>query len=663
MRRFGLAGRFAVLSAVAVTALGVVLARVETSQIRRRALEDATSATQVLAQVGIQPHLRPSDLVSGINTRDIAELDSTFQAGVAQGSLARVKVWTPSGQVIYSDDHSLIGQTFPVSSDLREALEGHVSADVSSLDAAENVAERRFGQLLEVYIPLRFEAGPPAGAFEIYIPYVPIARSIATDTRHLYLIILVGLALLWGSLSKMVLTASRRMKHDADELSRRADENEYLALHDQLTGLPNRLLFRDRLEQSIRAADRTSAAVGVLVMDIDRFKEINDALGQDVGDQLLKQVGPRLGSILRKSDTVARLGGDEFGIVVGELGGATDAEDIASKIRASLRIPFELEDLPVEAGASIGLALYPDHGDAADELIRRADVAMYVAKGRNARIAVYSSDQDTYTRERLTLLSALRRAVEGGEIRLHYQPKVALDTGQVIGVEALARWSDGERGNVPPDVFVPLAEQAGLIRPLTSLVLRSAIRQAKSWADAGLYLKVAINVSTRDLEDRALPAQVVGLLEDHGLTHDSIQLEITEGAAMERSGAALDVMQELSRAGIALSIDDFGTGYSSLAYLQRLPVRELKVDRSFVTDLASSENDMEIVRSTLSMAHSLGLTVVAEGVEDGVALGLLREMGCDVAQGYHIARPMPAVELKRWLSANEPSGAGAIPTH
>jgi diguanylate cyclase (GGDEF)-like protein len=660
MRRFGLAGKFAILSAVAMAGLGFLLGRVEAGQIRSRAIANATQATQMLADVGLRSHLQPSDFETGIDHHQLKGLDTTFEAGVADGRLARVKIWTSGGKIVYSDDHSLIGRTFAISSDLREALDGETSGDISSLDEAENVAERSFGQLLEVYLPLQFQKGGPTGAFEIYIPYRPIAHAIAADTVRLYLIVLAGLAVLWVLLSRMVLGASRRLRRDAAELVRRADENEQLALHDQLTGLPNRLLFRDRLEQAIRVAHRSGALVGVLVMDLDRFKEINDALGHENGDALLRQVGPRLASVLRGVDTIARLGGDEFGAILEGLQTTEHASEVAAKVERSLTGGFDLTDLRLEVGASIGLALYPQHGKDPDDLIRRADIAMYVAKSRGSSIAVYSPDQDLFTKERLTLVSSLRTAIEEDRIELHYQPKLDLTTSRVLGVEALARWTEPPHGAVAPDVFIPLAEHTGLIRQLTSHVIAAALRQTRTWMDEGIGLPVAVNVSMRDLIDPSLPDEIARSLEDHGLDASMLKIEITESSVMEQSGLALQVMEALARMGLALAIDDFGTGYSSLAYLQRLPVKELKIDRSFVTNLATSDNDAEIVRSTLYLAHTLGLSVVAEGVEDRRSLERLAEMGCDVAQGYHISRPMPAAELETWLATTGLEPAGAI---
>ena len=663
MRRLGLLGRFAVASAAAMVVLGIVLARVEAGQIKARALAGATDSGVMLAQVGLRSHLDPSDIAAGLDAAELRELDNVFDAGVANGRIVRVKIWSPQGRVIYSDDHTLIGRTFPVASDLGEALDGETSSDVSSLTSAENVAERSFGQLLEVYVPLRFApTGPPVGAFELYLPYAPIAQASGSDEHRLYLIVAGGLALLWGALFRMVLGASRRLRRDADALRRQAETNEYLALHDQLTDLPNRTLFHDRVDQALAAARRDGSTTAVMILDLDRFKEINDTLGHDHGDILLTQLGPRFRGVLREADTVSRLGGDEFGILLSGLHGVDEAIRLGGTLTACLIDPFQLSETDLEVGASIGIALCPDHGDGADSLMRRAEVAMYVAKAAQVPLSVYSAEHDHYTKDRLTLITDLRRAIDGGEIVLEYQPKLDISRHMVVGVEALARWHHPDRGLVPPDVFVPLAEHTGLIRRLTPYVLNLAAAQCRAWRDAGLDLPVAVNLSVRDLLDPGLPDQVAELLRRHLLDPRSLVLELTESSVMDQPARAEEVLDRLASMGVTLAIDDFGTGYSSLAYLQRLPVRELKIDRSFVTGLRGNESDAAIVHSTIDLGHNLGLTVVAEGVEDAESLERLAAMGCDIAQGYHVARPMPPEKIKGWLTSSGLSVGTLAPT-
>jgi diguanylate cyclase (GGDEF)-like protein len=491
------------------------------------------------------------------------------------------------------------------------------------------------------------------GAFEIYVPWQPIADQIASNTHRLLLVLVGGLVLLWAVLFRIVVGASRRIRRDRDELERRADENRRLAMFDHLTGLPNRLLFFDRVTQAIATAGRDGTGVGVLLLDLHRFKEVNDTLGHERGDELLQQVGPRLHGVLRAADTVARLGGDEFGIALAGLNTGMEAEDVARKLTDALDAPFVLDGIEIALGGSIGIATYPDHGDEPDQLLRRTEVAMYVAKAARAPFESYTPAQDTYTTDRLALVAELRRAMDEGKLTLAYQPMIDLTRDAVVGVEALLRWSHDERGPIAPDVFIPLAEHSGLIGRITSYVLEAATAQTHAWREHGLDLTVSVNLSVRDLLRHDLALEVGAALQRHELPPDRLRLEITEGSVMDQPDRALATLQELARVGVGLSVDDFGTGYSSLAYLQRLPVNELKIDRSFVIGLMGSASDGEIVRSTVGLGHNLGLSIVAEGVEDHGSLAFLREIGCDVAQGFFIARPMPAADVLEWARSSD----------
>ena len=649
--RLGFVGTFALLSATAVGLLGIALAQVETAHERSSATSDAASSAQLLVQVGLQPHIDPSDLTTGLPPETIAALDSAFQAGLNDGQLVRIKLWSPDGEVLYSDQHELIGQRFPIDGDLQEGLDGELTAEVSHLDKAENVDEHQFGELLEVYVPVKFGT-EHEGAFEIYVPWAPIARQITSNTRRLLLVLAGGLLLLWAVLFRIVMGASRRIRRDRDELARRAEENHRLAMFDHLTGLPNRLLFFDRVTQAVSAAGREGSGVGVLLLDLHRFKEVNDTLGHERGDELLRQVGPRLQGVLRASDSVARLGGDEFGIALAGLNTLSEGEDVARKLTDALDTPFVLDGIDIALGGSIGIARYPDHGDDPDQLLRRAEVAMYVAKTARAPYESYSLEQDTYSTDRLALVAELRRAIDEGDLALAYQPMIDLERGVIIGVEALLRWSHASQGPIGPDVFIPLAEHSGLIGRITTYVLEAAATQAQAWREAGLDLTVSVNLSVRDLQRPGLAAAIGATLERHELPAARLQLEITEGSVMDQPDRALATLQELAGVGVGLSVDDFGTGYSSLAYLQRLPVNELKIDRSFVLGLAGSSSDGEIVRSTVSLGHNLGLSIVAEGVEDERSLAFLRDVGCDIAQGFFIARPMPADAVLEWARSS-----------
>jgi diguanylate cyclase (GGDEF)-like protein len=432
-------------------------------------------------------------------------------------------------------------------------------------------------------------------------------------------------------------------------LRRQAEENEYQALHDTLTSLPNRTLFRDRIEQAILQARREDSRFSLLIMDLDRFKEINDTLGHRNGDLILQAIGPRLRGVLRDVDSIARFGGDEFAVLLPGAASADAAIRVAEKIAAALSKPFMLKGLTLDVEASIGISLYPDHGNDVDTLIQRADVAMYMAKEAHAGFEVYAADRDQYTPKRLALLGELRRALENKELVLFYQPKADIQTGKVTDVEALLRWQHPEHGLTFPDDFIPLAEHTGLIRPLTLYVLNEALKQCYEWQQQGIELGVAVNLSARNLLDSELPSDVARLLETWGVEPRLLKLEITENTIMVDPPKALEVLTKLRELGVGLSIDDFGTGYSSLSYLRKLPVDELKIDRSFVMNMPQSENDQQIVRSTIDLSRNLGLKVVAEGVETKDIWRDLASLGCDVAQGYYLTRPIPPQELVEWL--------------
>jgi diguanylate cyclase (GGDEF)-like protein len=420
------------------------------------------------------------------------------------------------------------------------------------------------------------------------------------------------------------------------------------ALHDALTGLPNRDLFADRVSQAIRAADRELRPAALLLLDLDRFKDVNDTLGHHHGDQLLIQVGQRLSGTLRAADTVARLGGDEFAVLLPGAN-AEGASAVAGKLRAALHQPLLLNEVTLDLDASIGIAAYPDHGSDAAELLQHADVAMYLAKLTHVGSLVYDPSVDQHSPKRLALLGGLRLALERDQLLLHYQPKADLQSGDVRGVEALVRWRHPEHGLLGPGEFIPLAERTGLIHPLTKAVLDTALEQAARWRRAGHSLSVAVNVSTRCLLDPTFPDQVAGQLADREVPPQLLVLEITESAVMADPARALQVLRGLHALGVAIAIDDFGTGYSSMAYLKELPVDELKIDRSFVNQMAASPRDAVIVRSTIDLGHNLGLRVVAEGVETRQDWEALTALGCDLAQGYYLGRPMPAAELERHL--------------
>jgi diguanylate cyclase (GGDEF)-like protein len=426
---------------------------------------------------------------------------------------------------------------------------------------------------------------------------------------------------------------------------RQAIAKEHQALHDALTGLPNRVLFRDRIQQAVRAAERRHGGAAVMIMDLDHFKEVNDTLGHHHGDVLLQEVAERLKTTLRTADTVARLGGDEFGILLPDVLGAEDAQAVAGILQTALREPFIVDGLTLEMGGSIGIACHPDHGDHVEVLIQRADIAMYSAKEGGRGFALYEPQQDHYSPRRLSLAGELRSALESEELELHYQPKADVVTGRIVGVEALVRWNHPRHGLLGPEEFVPIAEQTGLIVPLTRWVLGAAIRQVQAWQGQGYELSVAVNLSARSFLDTALAVDIPLLLQRHKIEPKLLELEVTESTIMLDPVRATNTLERLSEIGLRLSIDDFGTGYSSLANLKRLPVDMIKIDKSFVLEMATEHSDAAIVRSTIELAHNLGLQVIAEGVEDRQIWEELARLGCDYAQGYYLSRPLPADKL------------------
>jgi diguanylate cyclase (GGDEF)-like protein len=429
-------------------------------------------------------------------------------------------------------------------------------------------------------------------------------------------------------------------------ISRRRERQ---ALHDALTDLPNRVLLQQRVTAALDEARRDGSGLAFFLLDLDRFKEVNDTLGHPAGDALLEVVARRLLGAVRPGDTVARLGGDEFAVLLPDIEHPNDAIEVAGRIKTALAEPFRLEGVTMDVDVSIGVALCPQHGDDVEVLMRRADVAMYVAKDEQTGIEVYDVARDPNSPARLGTVTALREALDLGQLALHYQPKVSLDDGTVVGVEALVRWQHPVRGLVPPDEFVPLAERTGLVHRLTAFVLREALDQVSGWWARGVQVPVAVNVSMRDLQETDLAGLVAAELDAHHLPPTALVLEVTESVLAQDPGRAVATLRELADLGVSSSLDDFGTGYSSLLLLERLPVAEIKVDRSFVRRLDEADGDPAMVRSIVGFAHGLGLSVVAEGVESSSAWKLLRDMGCDVAQGYRVARPMPAGPATQWL--------------
>jgi diguanylate cyclase (GGDEF)-like protein len=438
-----------------------------------------------------------------------------------------------------------------------------------------------------------------------------------------------------------------------------------IAHYDNVTALPNRHYFNQRLEDAIAHASRQKEHVGVLFIDLDNFKVVNDTLGHNIGDMLLKSVSERISGTLRGSDCVCRIGGDEFAVILQELPGHSEAAVVAGKILNEMAQPLWLNDSEIYIGASIGISLYPDDAPDMNALLRCADVAMYYAKSRGKNnFQLFQQDMEGKALKRLALESAMRKALEKKEFVLHYQPQVDLASGKTLAVEALIRWPRPDLGIVGPSDFIPVAEESGLIIPIGEWVLRTACRQAKEWMDAGTPLRVAVNLSGRQFSDENLVANILAITKETGLPPEMLELEITESMLMDNKDASVSKLEELKSAGFMLSVDDFGTGYSSMSYLKRFPIHALKIDRSFIQELPGNLDDAAITKAIVSMAQSLGLAIVAEGVETTGQMEFLRENGCKVSQGFFFGRAVPADQvvalIKTIVDDSEASSAATV---
>ncbi len=448
----------------------------------------------------------------------------------------------------------------------------------------------------------------------------------------------------------MVVDQTHDLREQATSLEHQA---QYEATHDPLTNLPNRILLRDRLDQSVHAGVRDNKRFALFILDIDHFKEINDTLGHYSGDRLLRRIALRLKGTVRDSDTVARLGGDEYALLLRNIKGNDDVKVIVSKVLKAFQEYFLLDGMKLVVQVSMGIAIFPDHGKDADTLLQRADVAMYVAKHEKSKYAIYSPKFDRQNPKRLTLMGELKQAIDNQDIAIYFQPKIDVSNGRmkIHGVEALARWPHPEHGIIPPDEFIPLAERTRLIDDLTYLVLKKGIQTLVNWHDRGLKIDIAVNISPSTLLNYDLPDVLTGFLANYDIESSFITLEITEGTFLKNPPRALEILNKLHEMGISLSIDDFGTGYSSLSYLRKMPVSEIKIDKGFVMDMLVNESDAVIVKTTIELAHNLGMKVTAEGVETKEIALKLQELGCDRLQGYYFSKPCSEKEFLSWVES------------
>jgi diguanylate cyclase (GGDEF)-like protein len=652
---------FSLISAVLAALLGLVMTTWLSSFIRHTNISHAQDTAKysinlVLSTVGYKIN-QPS---RALTPTQYAQTTALLSSMVATGKYLGATAWSTPTTVSYSATTRYVTLQQTSRPQVSKALRGNLTSTVVTApdpkiaDPTERQALAAHGPQLEVFAPVRIE-NTIVAAVQLYQPWHPVEKLIQHETRQMILLVTGGLAVLWAGLLGLVLSASRTLR-------RAAEENAELALYDVLTGLPNRKLLRERVEQALRVTERSGRKIALLLLDLDRFKEVNDTLGHHYGDLLLQQIGPRLEGVLRTGDCVARLGGDEFVVLLTGPGGLEGAETAAERIVSAFAAPFQLADVEVDVDVSIGIALSPDHGRDFGALLQRADIGMYEAKAARSGWAVYSSAADAGTPQKLAMVGQLRKAITSSEqIVLHYQPKADLRTGRICGVEALCRWEHPTRGLLPPGEFIPLAERTGLIHPLTMLVLDCALGQLATWDRQGIDLCVSVNISARSLLDERLPELVQRMLHEHAIAAERLTLELTESAIMADPSRAIATLTALQALGVALAIDDFGTGYSSMAYLEQLPIHQLKIDKSFVRKMTAGSTVAAIVRSCIELGQNLGLSVIAEGVETADVWNQLTDLNCDQAQGYYLARPMPASALMIWLSKRRTTPGSQLP--
>lgn len=637
---------YAAASLIPVLLLGVALALGYRAQARANGIARAQSQAHLLAQTAIEPILDGTPLGVALPSQEQMNLQRVVGQAVTAGSILRLRLRNLDGTVVYSDDGS--GFSELPDDEALDAAHGQVIARLTRLGTDANDRGQPGVPAVEVYQPLT--AGTPpqrVGVLELYLPYQPIEKDIAAGLRTTYHNLAIGLVALYLTLLVITASVTRRLR---TEVAR----NAYQARHDALTGLPNRAAFQRSGEAAVaravsrRLGVRREGTTAVAVIDLDRFKAINDTLGPRNGDVLLRRIAERLASHTRKGDTVARLGGDEFGLILRD---TADPHDALCRIRGLIESELDVAGIPLAVEASIGYAVTPDDAATIEELLQYADVAVHHAKARHLGVVRYHPSQNHYDAASLSLISEFRRAVTDNQLVLHYQPKAKLSDGAVEAIEALVRWHHPARGLLYPDVFVPLVEQTDLIDDLTRWVLRHALEDLATIGDP--HLAVAVNISARNLSRHTFAADVKAAVRRAGIEPHRLVLELTETALLFDPTRAHDVFTDLTSYGIRVSIDDFGRGQTSLGYLSALPLSEIKIDRTFVRDMVTNAAHAAIVRSVVELGHNLGLIVVAEGVETAEVGDELRECGCDVAQGYWFARPMPLVDLRRWLAGSD----------
>ncbi len=688
-RRRSLTTTFAVVSLLSMAALGAALVGLMSNLMKAQALDEAIRTAGAYASAGVDEKVPLTEWqAENLSPATIARLRtmSTATSGFRiDDTLLAVRLWSNSGRALFDSDPMHVGG-FPDVNRLDSAVRygvpsaaivGQVSSDSTSASpyvtpgpsssarpqatspspGASASSSSRPGSestpgtltngfrsdvrnVVDVYVPAQGHKN--VGAIEIVLNYDATEAATTAAVRNVATLVLAGLAVLWILLFRTVRGASRRLRLSASE-------NARLALLDPLTGLPNRRLLSERLERAVDRAIAEDNHVGLLLLDIDRFKEINDSLGHDRGDLLLIDVARRLEEVVRETDTVARLGGDEFAVLLPTVRSIDDAAVLAERVLSVFSEPYDIDGLVLHVESSLGLALLPDHAADVSALMKRADIAMYAAKAARRGMSIYSADGDGNSPAKLVLLGDLRKALDvDDQLSVHYQPKLNLNTGEVAGLEALLRWHHPKRGLIPPSDFIPLAEQTGLIHTLTQRVLELVLSQLRDWSVGGWDIQVAVNLSALNLAEPDLDVRIGRMLEEYGVPAHLLEFEITESAIVQDPERAAQVLQRIADMGSTIALDDFGIGNTSISQLRSLPIDTLKIDQSFVTDM--TEGGEVLVKVVTDLAHEFRMVAVAEGVEQPEVAEKLRRLGCDLAQGYLYARPVSAADLGEVLA-------------
>lgn len=615
------------------------------------------AVSQVLSNVTWPKFSRFLNKASGLSADEIRKhpdtikLDASLENQIKGLSIYKIKIYSLEGYTVYSTDFSQIGKSKKNSPSFKAALEGKVISKLSyrdSIYARKELIENR--NILSSYIPIRRHAGANIeGVFEVYKDVTPLINEISSTQSNVISGVLGVLSGLFFILFFVVRHADKIINQFNLEQNKAAEKMRFHAFHDGLTGLPNRFLFIDRLEHALTFASREKRLVALMFIDLDRFKQINDNLGHEYGDQLLFQVAQRLRDSARESDTVARISGDEFTILLEGLQNINRVTEIAQRIVSYFAKPFELNDREVQMTCSIGISVYPFQDDNAQTLIKKADVAMYRAKerGRN-NYMFYSADMQQSGTKAFNFESDLRNALDNDQFLIYLQPKINLNDCTLTGMEALLRWKHPEEGLIMPDRFIPLLEETGLIAEVGEWVLRQSCQMVRNWQDEGLTpVKVAVNVSNMQLRQFDFIKIVKRALSETGIDPIWLELELTESCLIDDLAGSIDWLEDLKELGVSISLDDFGTGFSSLDYLCRLPIDTIKIDRFFVKDMIEKRHNRAIVTALISLAHNLKLDVVAEGVETTEQLHFLSAMRCSSAQGFLLSKPLPVEEFDK----------------